>query len=354
MACSKGRKIYFDFLRIISILLVMFNHTGNKGFIRFTSLENRGGSYYFLIACSIIVSIAVPIFFMISGALLIPKEENLRTLYEKRILKHMVILLTFSFVSWRYYSDWNMRIFDWLYFFRQLWSSNWATSYWFLYSYVSYLVLLPLIRLFAKALSDSGFKYLIVIYLSIQTLYIIDWIVWRGSVSYNGSLSFFIMENNFFYPLLGVYIDSHLHKVSKKTIGALAVFAIISLTIMTLLTSWRCVELNIWEENRIQYFYGTYTSVIAAFVFLASKVSFTIVGDRWKKINWFVTYFGSLSFGIMLIEHICRKRTAQLYDFFVQFFPPFLSCWMWILSAYLMRVAIVSIMKMVPCIKRLI
>lgn len=60
MADSKGRKIYFDFLRIISIILVMFNHTGNKGFIRFTSLENRGGMSY--------------------------------------------------------YSDWNMRLFDWPYF----------------------------------------------------------------------------------------------------------------------------------------------------------------------------------------------------------------------------------------------
>ena len=149
-----------------------------------------GGSYYLLIACSIIISIAVPVFFMISGALLIPKVESLKTLYKKRILKYTVILLVFSFVSWRYYSDWDMHAFDWLYFFRQLWSANWATSYWFLYSYISYLVLLPLIRMFAKALTDDGFKYLIVIYLSVQTLHVIDWIVWRGVVSYNSSLCF--------------------------------------------------------------------------------------------------------------------------------------------------------------------
>lgn len=355
MANSKGRKIYFDFLRIISIILVMFNHTGNKGFIRFTSLENRGGmSYYFLIACSIIVSIAVPIFFMLSGALLIPKAEDLKTLYKKRILKYAMILFVFSFISWRYYSDWNMRLFDWPYFFRQLWSANWATSYWFLYSYISYLVLLPLIRIFAKALTDDGFKYLIVIYLSIQTLHVIDWIVWRGAVSYNGSFSFFIIENNFFYPLLGFYIDSRSDKIEKKTIGALAISAIISLMIMTMLTSWRCVELDIWEESKLQYFYGVYNSIIAAFVFIAAKEIFSIVDNRWEIVNRFITYFGSLSFGIMLIEHICRRTTEQLYDFFVKFLPPFLSCWMWILSAYLMGVVIVSIIKIIPWVKKLI
>lgn len=308
-------------------------------------------NYYFLIACSIIIAIAVPIFFMISGALLIPKVESLKTLYKKRILKYAVILLVFSFISWRYYSDWNMRAFDWPYFFRQLWSANWATSYWFLYSYISYLVLLPLIRMFAKALSDDGFKYLIVIYLGVQTLHVIDWIVWRGSVSYNSSLSFFIIESNFFYPLFGFYIDSR-WKINKKSMGVLAVFAMISLMVMTILTSWRCIELNIWEESRLQYFYGTYTVIIAAFVFLAAKAIFSIVNNRWEKVDRLVTYFGSLSFGIMLVEHICRKRTAQLYDFFVQFFPPFFSCWMWILSAYLMGAVIVSVMKKIPWIKK--
>ncbi len=354
MTNSGRRKIYFDFLRIISILLVMFNHTGNRGFIRFTDLEYRGGSYYLLIACSIIISIAVPVFFMISGALLIPKVESLKTLYKKRILKYTVILLVFSFVSWRYYSDWDMHAFDWLYFFRQLWSANWATSYWFLYSYISYLVLLPLIRMFAKALTDDGFKYLIVIYLSVQTLHVIDWIVWRGVVSYNSSLCFFIIENNFFYPLLGFYIDSRSDKVNRKSMTALAISAIISLMIMTMLTSWRCIELDIWEESRLQYFYGTFNSIIAVFVFLATKAFFSIVGNRWETFNRFVAYFGSLSFGIMLIEHICRRTTTQLYDFLVRSFPPFLSCWMWILSAYLMGVAIVSVMKIIPCVKKLI
>ena len=99
---------------------------------------------------------------------------------------------------------------------------------------------------------------------------------------------------------------------------------------------------------------GTFNSIIAVFVFLATKAFFSIVGNRWETFNRFVAYFGSLSFGIMLIEHICRRTTTQLYDFLVRSFPPFLSCWMWILSAYLMGVAIVSVMKIIPCVKKLI
>lgn len=60
---QKSRKlIHLELLRIIAVFLVLFNHTGQKGFLYFA--ESRGLPMYSIyLFISIIDKIAVPIFF---------------------------------------------------------------------------------------------------------------------------------------------------------------------------------------------------------------------------------------------------------------------------------------------------
>ena len=67
-----NKKIFLEFLRIISIILVLFNHTGRQGF--FLYMGYQGTSYYWIyMFISLACKVAVPTFWMISGALLIDK-----------------------------------------------------------------------------------------------------------------------------------------------------------------------------------------------------------------------------------------------------------------------------------------
>ena len=74
--CNFVRKSYLDVLRNIAIFMVLFNHTGSKGFAIFTTVAPQSVSYWIYLFGAIFIKIAVPIFFMISGALLLERENE--------------------------------------------------------------------------------------------------------------------------------------------------------------------------------------------------------------------------------------------------------------------------------------
>ena len=60
-AIPAGRRVYIDFLKVIAIYLVLFNHTGVSGFVLFT--VRQGTKMYFpLMFNAILIKIAVPLF----------------------------------------------------------------------------------------------------------------------------------------------------------------------------------------------------------------------------------------------------------------------------------------------------
>jgi surface polysaccharide O-acyltransferase-like enzyme len=69
IAKAKQRAIYIDVLRIIACIMVIFNHTNERGFYRYVT-DTPGTmlsiwNLFFSIACKS----AVPIFFMMSGSI---------------------------------------------------------------------------------------------------------------------------------------------------------------------------------------------------------------------------------------------------------------------------------------------
>lgn len=147
---SKKRDVYIDTLRIFACLMVIFNHTNERGFYRYVSDTIGGVKWWMNLIPSIICKSAVPLFFMISGSLLLRKNENIKNTY-KRIPKILIDLVFFSF----------------LYFGFDTWSSsgtissleilkNMATSnywhLWYLYAYFALIITLPILREMVKGL----------------------------------------------------------------------------------------------------------------------------------------------------------------------------------------------------------
>lgn len=65
------RAVHLDILRLIAIFLVLFNHTWTRGFSLWTISHNSGVLYWLYMFLSITDKIGVPLFLMISGALLL-------------------------------------------------------------------------------------------------------------------------------------------------------------------------------------------------------------------------------------------------------------------------------------------
>lgn len=92
MNYSKERRVYIDFMRICAVFLVMFNHL--PGYNLFQISEGyKTWIYTFL---TMFTRINVPIFFMITGSLLLGRDEGIGEIFRKRISKMIMVLFLFG------------------------------------------------------------------------------------------------------------------------------------------------------------------------------------------------------------------------------------------------------------------
>ena len=87
---------------------------------------------------SIFSGINVPLFFMISGATLIDKEEPLKSLYLKRVLKIVLVLFAFSLFYYLWHINWHIRLFYVRDLFTKVVSEGVIIPYWYLYAYIAF------------------------------------------------------------------------------------------------------------------------------------------------------------------------------------------------------------------------
>lgn len=88
------KKYYLEVIRILAILMVMYNHSA-----AFMSFSNQSGVEYAIsFLFSMVCKGAVPLFFMVSGALLLGKNESGKDLFQKRILRMILVIVIFSFL----------------------------------------------------------------------------------------------------------------------------------------------------------------------------------------------------------------------------------------------------------------
>ncbi|MFR2231754.1 MAG: acyltransferase family protein [Roseburia intestinalis] len=80
---------------------------------------------------------AVPLFFMVSGALLLGKNESGKDLFQKRILRMILVIVIFSFLYYMKLVLKGERPFAPFSFLLSLPTDLVYLPYWFLYSYIS-------------------------------------------------------------------------------------------------------------------------------------------------------------------------------------------------------------------------
>lgn len=122
----------------------------------------------FYIGIATFVATAVPIFFMISGALLLPKKESLKELFQKRILRMVLVLLVFSGVQYVLLLLEGRAAFSGKAVVQAVLQDGVIPSYWFLYAYIAYLLLLPILRKMAEVMSKHDYLYLFALLLLVE------------------------------------------------------------------------------------------------------------------------------------------------------------------------------------------
>lgn len=97
---ERTHKTYLDIIRIFAILTVIFNHTNARGYIYFTTVEPKSAIYWISMIFSILCKVNVPLFFMISGVTLLGREETIQEVWNKRIVRFLIVLMLFSLLQY--------------------------------------------------------------------------------------------------------------------------------------------------------------------------------------------------------------------------------------------------------------
>lgn len=97
---------------------------------------------------------AVPLFFMISGALLFGKEEVINELYRKRVFKIVLVLLVFSLLQHIVYRNGGIA------YIQKMYTAGYVTAYWYIYAYITMLCMLPLLRRMAIHVTNNEYIYM--------------------------------------------------------------------------------------------------------------------------------------------------------------------------------------------------
>lgn len=271
---NRMKKLYLDLLRVIAIFFVVFNHTWTRGWFLF-ALKQESAWYVVYLFWSIACKIAVPIFWMISGALLLDKNESFKELFEKRILRFLVVLVVCSLLQYLYGLNFEIQLFSLSDFLVGLYSSQYATAYWYLYAYLGYLFILPLLRKLVIGMNKNDFIYLIILRLAIKAVIpIIQFILWNGEININYNFSAGLMvEDVIFYPILGYCLERFLpnQAVKANKIICLNVLGLLAIAACMWLTNYFCVYTGDWSLDRNQRFHTVLIFIPAMAVFLTVR-----------------------------------------------------------------------------------
>ena len=313
---KKEKYIHLEIMRILAIYAVIFNHSAKDGFFLFSTRPVGSLSFWVYLFISVSCKFAVPVFFAISGALMLNRpNESMKALWGVRIRNIAIILFVYSAFYYIYHAIETGKAIDLKEFFTTLYSSKTNPQLWYLYTYIAFLAVLPFLRALVTNLDDKYFYYLIVIVLFFRGfLPIVEYLLSQGTITMNGQLKItWLMGYTVLYPSLGYFMQHRITKERiKKVIPWLIVINIVGIGISCYMTYYKGLLEGIFSEAQSQTFYYSFVVLTCITVFMLIRLLFE---DR--EVNGcfrrMVLSVGSCTFGIFL-WHLLFEKTRYFYN----------------------------------------
>lgn len=295
----RQHKTYLDILRIMASFLVCYNHA--YAYHLFLDQEADGSLVSWInVILSVLTTIDLPLFFMISGALLLGKKESYKELYSKRILRFVVLIVVASAVV---YCVLRPEGFSFRHFVYQLPAGQVNGSYWYLFAYLSFLLMLPFLRRIAEAITQADMIHLILVRtvlipgMLLLNLLLRLWDI--PPVTLTEYLRVPLATFDFmFYPMTGYYLAEKvkIEQFGRKHLGCC--FGV--LVCGTLVAAWATYTEGILEAFSQTYLgLFNYTSAMAVFLIVRYALCHISLPAGLAR---FLSAVSSVTIGIYLFE----------------------------------------------------
>ncbi len=342
---KKQHFIYLDILRIIAIFLVIYTHSGTIGIQSYQAVSTSL-SFWTNLYLMPFSQVSVNLFFMISGALLLAKKEDYKTVFHHRVLRMVLATILAILIQYGYLCMTGEVEFRFSQVLRSFYSGGIITQQWFLYAYISLLLLLPILQKLVTVMEDKDFMLLFLFTAVAEGVLpmweaVSDWSPFGISLSFSSQVIFF--------PLMGYFLHVRAKKYLTKCTFLVALFGCILLAAANLAMNWH----SLTHGQTIAYM-DLFIPVYALCIFGVVEYLFPVSSGRHPKAIRFLKFCSNGVFGTYLIENILGNLYLPVYrTLFGEgcFFPGLL---LWMLAVVVTGICITNLLRLIPLFRRIL
>lgn len=341
------RKVHIDIIRVVAIVLVVLHHMDITGLY----YQNTDNCLTFLCstAITVLVQIDVPLFFIVSGALLLNKDEADSVVWKKRIPRMLAVLVIFSALQY-FFRIYNGRITNpsLVDFIKRLLSNNIQQTYWFLYAYIAFLIILPIMRRMVKSMTLKDLLFLVILSLTYDVIvgYLMHYVSWFDVTDAFWD-SIRPLMSSLIYWLIGGIAEKYYEELqAKRWIRNISIIiGGIWLLIPAMVSLIGFAQNGLYDTYLIEH-----TVVSAPIVVYFALVLFC--KESSAPLNC-VAKLGKYCFGVYLTEQFLREILNPLYIAMTQHMFGVIASFIFLLVVLLFAFVISFVMKKVPKFREL-
>lgn len=346
---TEKRQIWVDYIRVVATFCVMILHSAAPLLYNYKKLP----VHHWMIAniYDSSVRMCVPLFFMLSGYLLLGKSEPLLTFFRKRYNKVVVPLIAWSFffILWNSYCEKSSAIS--VYSFYSIIFSPAYYHLWFLYAIIGIYLFIPILRAVFKQSGDKlCYYYIIVWFFSVSIIPFFEKIA-----RLNSKIDLLAFSGYSGYLVLGHLLGKV--KITKR----IAIFSGLLFPVCICATVIGTYLLTIRHEGTFKsYFYGflspnVVTFSVATFLLLKYTIAKThsLLNEQALPI---IRSLSACSFGIYLIHTVFLHFLAKGdFGFTLTGFEgnPIYSIPLTAVVVFILSYISIYILRMIPVIQKI-
>lgn len=286
----KEKNYNLELVRMISFILVIVIHVTNYFCRAYGKIPQ--GEYIISLVLDTAARLSVPCFFMITGALLIGREEPLRK-HWKRMIRFLAVLIVWSAV----YYFWNIFYMNTEYDLTHILYEPTEAHLWYLYAMIPIYLAMPFLQAMVGGMSMQLEKA----FLAVTTAGVIAYyIMWLGGQEPYYDLPLVGDRSYAYYLFLGYYLYKYRKhiKISQRALAGISLFGFAAAFAVTLGVT--IVE-NDHYEGALTYSSPFIALASAAFFLLMLRLGkgHIRLGERTRRV---IDLFCGCSFGIYLIH----------------------------------------------------
>ena len=345
---TKNRYLWVDLIRIIAIFAVVAIHVDNFGFSwnKISWIDWWMSNVY-----NAMIRFAVPILFILSGYLLLDKQEDDRIFFSKRFSKVVIPLVAWSMIYMVFANNYNIFSIFTVDFVQKFLSNKIFYHLYFLYYIIGLYLITPLLRRILAHANMSDIRY----YLTLWFLFTpVNQLI--GFFGYSIGIPVEAATGN-----LGLYIIGYAIKktqITDKLIYLSGVIVATSLMIMIFGSYIMSMNSGKFDTFLTSTSITQTTYAICLFILLRKALDHMTLTTWCMNIENIISAVAEASMGIYLVHPILLHYVQHgLFGVFLlspSFLSPIISVPLVTVLLFVVSLIIIIIMQKIPLIRKIV